>query len=300
MIMKPRITAVGEILWDVYPDKKRLGGAPFNFIYHVWKIIGNAKFISSIGNDENGIEILDLLNVKGFPIEHIKIDKHHPTGTVTVKLNEDKTPGFNISAECSYDYLMLDEDSKKLIETDTDILYFGTLSQRSETSRNTIQSLFGKNIKYFCDLNLRHDFFSRDMIEKALTASNVIKVNEYELEKLKKLFGLNKESSRAMEQLIRSFNIDLICVTIGDKGALIYDGKEFNKYKADVKKIVDTVGAGDAFASILCIGYLKGMELGKINKLANEFASEICGIEGALPAIDTIYNKYIREYEDDS
>lgn len=294
------ITSIGEILWDVYPDKKRLGGAPFNFIYHVWKIIGNAKFISSIGNDENGNEILGFLNHKGFPTKHITIDSNHPTGTVTVKLNEDKTPSFNISAECSYDYLMLNEDSKKLVETGTYILYFGTLSQRSETSRNTIQSLFGKNIKYFCDLNLRHDFFSKDMIEKALITSNVVKVNEHELEKLKKLFQLNEESNRAIEQLSRSFNIDLICVTLGENGALLYDGNEFNNYKAEVKNIVDTVGAGDAFAAILCIGYLKNMKINQLNKLANEFAADICGVNGALPTTDSIYNKYIREFEDDS
>jgi len=294
--MKNNITAIGEILWDVYPDKKRLGGAPLNFIYHVWKIIGSANFISSIGDDENGKEILNYLERKNFPTKYILIDNMHPTGTVTVKLNKDKTPSFNISAECSYDYLVLNEESKNMIETGTDLLYFGTLSQRSESSRNTIQSLFGKRIKYFCDLNLRHDFFSKEMIEKALYTSNVVKVNEYELDKLKKLFGLNADNKRAIEQLNRSFKIDLTCITLGENGALLYDGKEFNKYKLETKSIVDTVGAGDAFAAILCIGYLNNIELSRINKLANEFAADICMVEGAIPEDDSIYDKYISEF----
>jgi fructokinase len=290
-----RITAIGEILWDVYPDKKRLGGAPFNFIYHVWKILGSANFISSIGNDENGKEILDFLNEKNFPTDFIYTDQEHPTGTVTVKLNDDKTPQFIISAECCYDFIELNEDSKKLFNEGTDILYFGTLSQRGEVSRKTFKSLFGKNIKYFCDLNLRHNFFSEEMIETALYASNVIKLNIDELDKLKNIFYLDSDYVKAMEQLKEKYNIDLISVTLGENGALLFDGNELDKYKAEAKNIVDTVGAGDAFAAILCAGYLKNLNVKEINKLANEFAVQICSVNGAIPAEDSVYSNYIKK-----
>ena len=142
-----RITAIGEILYDVYPDRKRLGGAPFNFIFHVWKILGKANFISNVGNDENGREILSYLNSIGFDTKLISIDNAHSTGTVKVELDENKIPHFTISPECCYDFLTLNDEIINTIENNTDILYFGTLSQRSTTSRNTIQSLFGKNIK---------------------------------------------------------------------------------------------------------------------------------------------------------
>lgn len=295
-----RVTAIGEILWDVYPEKKRLGGAPFNFIYHVWKLTGSAEFISNVGNDEYGKEILDFLKRKNFPTKYITIDNLHPTGNVKVKLNEDRTPRFEISKECCYDYLTINEDAQKLIEEETELIYFGTLSQRSETSRNSIQSLFNKNKKYFCDLNLRHDFFSKEMIEKALVTSNVIKINHDELNKLIALFNLSASTLKAIEQLTVNYNIDLVCVTLGEDGAILYNGKNFDKQKSEPKEIIDTVGAGDAFASLLCVGYLKKMDIKKINKLANEFAADICGENGALPKDDSIYNKYIREFENDS
>ena len=298
--MVKNITSIGEILWDVYPDRKRLGGAPFNFIYHVWKIHKRANFISSIGNDENGKEILDFLNGKNFPTDNIILDEDHPTGTVQVKLNEDKTPKFKISAECSYDYISLSDKTKKIIEAETEILYFGTLSQRSTVTRQTIQSLFNKNIKCFCDLNLRHDFFSKEMIEEALRTSNVVKVNSDELNKLIELFNLNSDHKKAMEQLNKTYNIDLLCVTQGGDGAMLYNGNELNSCKVETKNIVDTVGAGDAYSAVLCIGYVKNMDINKINKLANEFASDMCSVEGALPSDDSIYNKYIREFENDS
>lgn len=297
---KQKVTAIGEILWDVYPDKKRLGGAPFNFIYHVWKLSGSAHFLSSVGNDGYGMEILDYLRRQGFPAEYVYIDKEHPTGTVQVKIRDDKTPVFKISAECCYDFLRLDDNTRRVIEEETEILYFGTLAQRSAVSRNTMKSLMGKNIKYFCDLNLRHDFFSKDMIEDALNTSNVIKINLDELDKLRKYFGLPEDMTDAAGELRSKFRIDLVAVTMGEDGALLSDAGAPDIYKPEDLNVIDTVGAGDAFAAVLCLGYLNRLELNKINKLANDFASAICMMNGALPGNDIIYNKFKREFENDS
>ncbi|MFH1195577.1 MAG: carbohydrate kinase [bacterium] len=296
----PRITAIGEILWDVYPDRKRLGGAPFNFIYHIWKLSGAGNFISSIGSDEYGKEILDFLNSKGFPTEYISVDIEHPTGTVQVKIKEDKTPSFKISSECCYDYLRADEKTIDLVENKTDLLYFGTLAQRSEISRNTMKSLKDKNIKYFCDVNLRHDFFSKEMIEEALHVCDVIKLNAEELDKLIKILILSPDRKIAVNQLMNKYNIKLIAVTLGEEGAYLHLGNEENHYKSKSTSVIDTVGAGDAFAAVLCLGYLGSMELEKINKLANEFAAGICQTEGAIPLDDSLYNKFKREFENDS
>lgn len=288
-----RVTAIGEILYDVYPDKKRLGGAPFNFIYHIWKILGKANFISSVGNDENGQEMLSFLNSIGFNTNHIYIDKKYPTGTVQVKLKENKVPQFTISPECSYDYLNLSDTIINLIKNETDLLYFGTLSTRSEISRNTIQSLFGKpQLKYFCDLNLRHNFYTKELIEKTLLTCNILKINTDELSSLRLFFGLDQSNSKAIEQLIKEFNVDLIGLTLGENGAELYSKSETNYFKTEIINVVDTLGAGDAFAAILCLGYLYKMPIGKINKLANVFAGKICSIKGALPNDDLIYEKY--------
>ena len=109
-----KITAIGEILYDIYPEKKRLGGAPFNFIYHIWKITGNANFISSVGDDENGKEILGFLNSAGFNTNYISIDEEHPTGTVHVKLRSDKSPQFIISNEKYIHYSFVHDIGIKL------------------------------------------------------------------------------------------------------------------------------------------------------------------------------------------
>ncbi len=294
---KFRVTAIGEILYDVYPDKKRLGGAPFNFIYHIWKILGKAAFVSNVGNDENGQEMLSFLNSIGFNTNHIYIDKNNPTGTVQVKLSEDKTPQFTISPVCSYDYITLNDSTKQLIENETDLLYLGTLSTRSEISRNTILSLFGKpQLKYFCDLNLRHNFYTKELIEETLLTCNVLKINQKELDKLKQFFGLQQFNNRAIEQLITKFDLDLIGLTLGENGAELYTKNETNYYKTEIVNVVDTLGAGDAFAAILCLGYLYKMPIAEINKLANEFAADICSIKGALPNDNLVYEKVRKRF----
>ena len=287
------ITAIGEILYDIYPDEKRLGGAPFNFIYHVWKITGKANFVSSVGNDENGKEILVYLNSIGFNTNYIPVDDEHSTGIVQVKILEDKTPQFTISPECSYDYFTLNEKTKDLINNETDLIYFGTLSQRSDFSRSTIASVLNnKSKKYFCDLNLRHDFYTKELIKQSLLASNVLKLNSDELEKLKSLFGLSSSTQMAIHQLIFEFSIDILCVTLGSDGAILSTKNEMSTYKTSNISPIDTLGAGDAYAAILCLGYLNEMPIDEINKLANEFASSICMVNGALPKDNSIFEKY--------
>ena len=292
-IKLPGVTAIGEILYDVYPDKKRLGVAPFNFIYHVWKILVRANVISSVGNDDNGKEIINYLNSIGFDTGYIIIDNKFPTGTVQVKIDENKIPRFKISCECSYDYISLDDKAKNLFNSETDLLAFGTLTMRDEISRNTIVSLFNKpGKKYFCDLNLRHDFFSKELIEKVLRTCNVIKLNKEELDKLKTIFNLYGNNNSVVKQLINIFDIELVAVTLGEDGAELYKGDKLSFSKLSKGKIVDSLGAGDAFSAILCIGYLYNMELEKLNQLANEFAFQICMVNGALPAEDSIYKPF--------
>ncbi len=284
------ITAFGEILWDVYPDEKRLGGAPFNFIYHIWKILGSANFISSVGNDENGKEILSYLNSIGFNTKNIIVDEEHPTGTVRVVLNENKSPRFTPAYNCCYDYIQLDEQMRKMILQEADLIYFGTFSARSEITRETLFSLLNNpNKKYFCDLNLRHEFFTRDLIEQALRSVNVLKINDAELSKLKELFTLSANDNEACSSLLNKFDVDLIGLTLGEKGAYLFSKNESDYYISEPTQIVDTLGAGDAFAAILCLGYLKQISLKQLNQLANEFALEICKVNGALPHDNSLY-----------
>ncbi|MCX7874558.1 MAG: PfkB family carbohydrate kinase [Melioribacteraceae bacterium] len=285
------ITSIGEILWDVYPEEKRIGGAPFNFIYHIKKIIGNGNFISSVGNDEDGKDLTEFLSNNNFDITTIFIDKDHPTGKVLVTLNENKIPQFKMSSTASFDFLQFTEIAKKIIE-ESDLIYFGTFTSRSEVSRKTIQSILNiPNKKYFCDLNLRHNFYTIEFIEQALITSNVLKINEDEFFKLQNILGLSKNFDSGIQGLISKYKIDLLAVTMGEKGSKLFTQRDYHFYSQEKIEVIDTLGAGDAFSAILCLCYLLNFPLEKTNHLANSFAAEVCKTKGAITT-DDIYSKF--------
>jgi fructokinase len=149
-----RITAIGEILFDVYPETKNLGGAPLNFLYHVHKLTSRGNIISRVGFDVLGNKALNFIKNKGIETKYIQVDHLHPTGVTTVNLDENKVPSFNIDEERAYDYIEINDEIYQLINEETDCLYFGSLAQRSKTSRFTIHNMLNKKIKYFCDLNI--------------------------------------------------------------------------------------------------------------------------------------------------
>ena len=290
------ITSFGEILFDVYPYKRTLGGASFNFLYHIKKLTGGGSFVSSVGNDDLGKDILDFLKSNKISSEYIQIDKSRPTGMANANLDENKIPHWKIETNCAYDFIEPDERLAILINDHTDCLYFGTLVQRSELSRKTLHSLFGKKKKYFCDLNIRQNFYSKEIIEESLKASDVLKLNDEELKLLNDLFiKRNIDEISLAKAISENFEIELVCITRGEKGAIIYAGGNSDHQKAAAENVVDTVGAGDAYAAILCLGYLQGREISIINKIAAEFAGKIVGIRGALPKDDRIYEKYKKE-----
>ena len=296
-----KITAIREILYDVYPETKNLGGAPLNFLYHIHKLTGKGNIISSVGNDVLGNNAIDFIKNSGISTEFIQMDRLHPTGVTTVLLDENKVPSFRIDEDRAYDFIENSSEIGHLVNEDTDCLYFGSLAQRNEVTRNTIQSLLGKGIKYFCDLNIRQNFYTEEIINKSLAAAHVLKVNLDELNLINELFfkkGFSLQTTA--NDLMRKFGIDLLAVTKGKDGSTLFHKNEINECKTSSSQIVDTLGAGDAFASVLCIGYLRGWKLIKTNKLANEFANEICKIEGALPKTDEVYFKFkIRMSNDD-
>lgn len=294
------VTSIGEILFDIYPHGKKPGGAPFNFIYHIIKLTGKGNFVSRVGDDDLGDEIRDYLYRKQISTEFIQTDKEHKTGVSKTTLDKNKVPEFIIEENRAYDFIELTPDLEKLISEKTDCLYFGTLARRSGKSRDTIQSLFGRKIKYFCDLNIRQEFYSEKIIEKSLSSANVLKLNEDELKLVNKLI-LNSEFDKAgtAKKILEVFEIDLLCVTRGSEGATIYKGRDENTFNINSRNVVDTVGAGDAYASLLCLGYLKQWKIEKINKLASEFAGEIVKVEGALPHDDNIYETFKKKINDE-
>jgi len=296
----PAVTAIGEILFDVYPTSKALGGAPINFLFHIFKLTGQGTIVSRVGHDVLGEKVIRFLTGNGIAIDYIQDDHKHPTGITNVKLNEQKVPTFNIDTDRAYDFIENTPELQMLVANETDCLYFGSLAQRSKVSRNTIQSLFGKNIKYFCDLNIRQDYFSEDIITCSIQSADVLKVNVDELKLLNDLLIGNKfDIMQTSFELMKKFNIDLMAITKGADGSTLIRNKKADHFQIEIKEVFDTLGAGDAFASILCIGYLQGWALSLINKTANEFAGEICKIEGALPGEDSIYENLKKKMVDE-
>ena len=288
------ITAIGEILFDIYPDGKNLGGAPFNFIYHIIKLTGTGNFISSVGSDNLGNEIIGFLDENGIDKKYVQVDDDHPTGSANANLDEKKVPHWEIKTGTAYDFIKPLPQLEELFSKKNGCLYFGTLARRTETSRNTIQSLFNKSgIKYFCDLNIRQNFYSEEIIESSLTAADVLKLNTDELKLVNELILRQPFDLINLSKLIsKKYNIELICITIGDKGSYLIKGEEVDYKKNQVDNVVDTVGAGDAFAAVLCIGFLNDWDISKTNRLASAFAAEIVKISGALPKSDLFYEKF--------
>ncbi len=288
------ITSIGEILFDIFSSHKRLGGAPLNFIYHINKITGGGNIISRVGKDVLGAKALAEIQKRKISTQYIQQDKIHPTGIATIEMNEDKEPSFTIDTDRAFDFIEQTDEAEDLINLDTDVLYFGTLGQRNKTSRETIQSYFNRSIKYFCDLNLRQKFYSEDIIRSSLEAADIIKVNYSELKTLNDiLFKTEYNTERVALELMEQFKINLLAVTRGKDGSTLFENGERSDFSQTDSDIIDTTGAGDAFSAVLCIGFMKGWDLMQINKHANDFASEVCKVEGALPKSDRIYEDLI-------
>jgi fructokinase len=287
------ITSIGEILYDIYPNHKRLGGAPLNFIYHIKKLTDSGNIISRVGKDVLGNKVINDLKHSGLSFDFVQHDNLHPTGMSIVHLDDSGSPNFKIDIDSAYDFIELNDDNESLINADTDCLYFGTLAQRTEFSRKTIQSFFNRGLKYFADLNLRENFYNEEILTASLEAADFVKVNYDEMHIINDMFLQSEYSTeRVAFELMDKFNINMIAVTRGKDGSSIFENGKRYDHSIDDVKVIDTTGAGDAFAAVLCVGYLHGLEIPYINKLANDFANEICQFEGALPKYDRIYESF--------
>lgn len=289
------VTSIGEILFDIYPTHKKIGGAPLNFISHIRKITNGGNIISRVGKDVLGGKAISEIQTHKVSTQFIQQDNIHPTGIAEIKVNEKKEPTFTIDTERAFDFIESSEETDALINYDTDVLYFGTLAQRSEKSRETIQSYFNRGIKYFCDVNLRQNYYSEEILRRSIETANIIKVNYDELRVLNEVLLTGEfNAERVAFELMEKFQIDLLAITRGKDGATLFENGKRNDFSPKTSSgVIDTTGAGDAFSAVLCIGFMQGWELMQINRMANDFASEICKVDGALPKSDRIYEDLI-------
>lgn len=292
------ILSIGEILFDIFPEYKRIGGAPFNFAFHLKKLGIPVRFISRIGNDPEGEEIVSKIKECGFSADDLQVDETHETGKVIVKLDKTGSPEFSIQRDAAYDFIKADHSMLSTLDSSVDLIYFGSLIQRSTCGFETIQSVLSKKnskTKSMYDINLRPNSYDKDKIMWSLGQTDLLKINSEELETIIQMFGYKKEINRYIEYVLENFSLDMIAVTSGSQGSELFsNGQRFFHHSQKIDDVIDTVGAGDGFAAILAIGFLQKWNPEKILSVASEFAGQICRIEGAIPDNDRFYDTFKR------
>jgi fructokinase len=281
------VIVVGEILFDHFPTYRRLGGAPFNFAYHL-KCLGiPVRFISRIGRDRDGKEILATLTQQGFNVDDIQIDDNYHTGYVTITEYPKRGPLFIIHPNVAYDYLALSNTLLKELSEESNFIYFGSLVQRTAHGFNAIQRFFSSKTpgdKCLCDINLRPDCYDMSIILKSLQQADLLKLNENELEIIGQMIGKHTNRAELIEHLMEHYELEIVSLTKGNDGSeLFVAGKRYVAETDKIDSIADTVGAGDAYAAMLAIGYLKGWDPNRILTTATRFSGKLCTVQGAIP-----------------
>ncbi len=282
---KIRVTGIGEVLWDMLPQGKQLGGAPGNFCFHTQNLGAEAAIISAIGKDESGKEIENTLNRKGLHLLFNYPD--FPTGYVSVKLNNG-IPTYIIHEEMAWDYISLNDDAKDWLKH-TDAICFGSLAQRSETSRKAIgqaiQTAPAHALRVL-DINLRQQYYSNELLEASFNLANVVKLNDEELKIIGKMFGLKGTDKAKCHDLMNRFGLKLLALTRGSEGSWLFTPLEESFQKVPKVEVVDTIGAGDSFTAVLVMGLLREKPLALLHREATEYSAQVCTFPGANPAIN--------------
>jgi fructokinase len=285
--MNFKLVGLGEVLWDLLPGGRQLGGAPANFTYHARALGADARIISRIGHDDLGREALERLTKLGVPTDCIEVDPTLPTGTVGVEVAADGQPQFTIHEHVAWDALSGESSGRHAIAA-ADAVCFGTLAQRSEPSRSSIISLVAAAPPHalrILDVNLRQNYFSSRLINESLAFADVLKLNETELPQLAALFDLTGDERSQIRQLAERNLLRVVAYTRGGRGSLLFSEGHWSEHPGFPTKVLDTIGAGDSFTAALALGLLAGWELERINDHANRVAAFVCSQAGATPAL---------------
>jgi len=277
---------LGEVLWDLFPGGKQMGGAPANFAYHAQTLGARGAVVSAVGDDALGHELLDRLAGCGLDLEYVALNKDYPTGTVSVELDENGKPNYVIHQDVAWDFLPVTPELLALAGR-CDAVCFGSLAQRSPTSHDTILRFLdatpSRCLRVF-DINLRQSYFNADIVRESLRRSNVLKLNEEELPVVAELLSLSGPESTVLNQLIEGFRLKAVALTRGERGSLLRTPDDEAVHPGcPTARVIDTVGAGDCFAACIAMGLLQGDPLEEISERANRLASYVCSQQGAMP-----------------
>ncbi len=285
----PPVVGLGELIWDIFPEGRRLGGAPSNFAYLSRLLGAEAAVASRVGRDALGTEAIERLARAGVSTEHIQHDDSHPTGTVGVRIGEGGEPRFNVNENSAWDYLEWTRGWEGLA-SGAGVVCFGTLGQRHTAARATVMRFLEATradaLRLF-DVNLRHSFFTPEMLARSLAHATVVKLNEDELTAAAGMLDLNASGAReTADALRRRFDLELVAVTRGARGSLLVSREGADEHPGFPARVVDTIGCGDAFGAALAHCLRRGATLALSNEIANRVGAWVSTQPGATPEAD--------------
>lgn len=281
------VVGIGELLWDVFPQWRRMGGAPVNFACHCRQLGARGIPVSCIGADRAGRDLVGAVAALGLDVEYLQVNPETPTGTVKVDLDAIGKPLYRIKEGVAWDYIRLNDALCRLAPA-VDAVCFGTLAQRGELSRATIQGFVGMcpaaALKIF-DVNFRQAFYAQPLIEASLQLANVLKISDEELPVLAAMLDLSGRVPDQLRALLRRFALRLIAYTRGAEGSLLLTADAVVDHPGYKPRAIDTVGAGDSYSAALCMGLLRQWPLDEVIDHASRVSAFVCEQPGATPIL---------------
>jgi fructokinase len=283
---KYKVVGLGELLWDLLPTGRKLGGAPANFAY-ITNLLGDEGIPASrVGTDDLGTEVIRHLKDRRLLTDFIQTDPAHPTSTVKVAIDATGQPHFEICQSIAWDFLQWTSQWQELAAS-VNAVCFGSLAQRSPESHATIVNFVRAtraNAVRIFDVNLRQEFFTGDILAESMKLATIVKLNHEELPRIMRLFALDHhDEESSARRLIEAFGLKLVCITRGNGGGLLVTADTANIHTGFPVKVVDTIGAGDAFTAALVHQYLRHASLDSMNELANRVGAWVASETGAMP-----------------
>lgn len=283
---KKYVVGLGEALWDVLPEGKKLGGAPANFAFHAGQFGLNSIAVSTLGEDKLADETVQQLEEKG--LQYCMPRVPYPTGTVQVKLDDEGIPTYDIKENVAWDNIPFTDEVKAIAEN-TEAVCWGSLAQRNVVSRETIYKFLDATpadcMKIF-DINLRQDFYTKDVICESMKRCNVLKINDEELVLIGRMFGYpGLDIENKCWLILGKYDLDMLVLTCGVNGSYVFTPGEMSFQPTPKVEVADTVGAGDSFTGTFCASILAGMTVAEAHERAVRVSAYVCTQNGAMPVL---------------
>ena len=285
MMEQNNIIGLGEALWDMLPEGKKLGGAPANFAYHAGQFGLDTLAISALGEDKLADETIEALEQNG--LKYLMPRVPYATGTVQVTLTGEGIPTYEIKENVAWDNIPFNDEIKAAAKNCRAVC-FGSLAQRNIVSRQTIQQFLDatpEDCIKICDINLRQQFFSKEILEESFKRCNILKINDEELVVVTRMFGYQDlDDAKICEKMVKEYNLQMLVLTCGTNGSHVFTADGKHSFQPTPKvEVADTVGAGDSFTGSFCAAILNGKPVEEAHRIAVEVSAYVCTQNGAMP-----------------